>query len=575
MTQEQALSILKTGANVFLTGEPGTGKTYTINAYVRYLRERDVEVAITASTGIAATHIGGMTIHSWSGIGIKRDLSAYDLDRIASTEYVAKRVRRAKVLVIDEISMLSADTLSMVDAVCREVRQVDEAFGGLQVILVGDFFQLPPIVRTSQYEETADLFDEDSSVSRSRFSFASPAFEAAQPIVCYLSDQYRQDDATFLSLLTAIRRNTFDEDHLVHLEGRKRKHGETPKHVTKLFSHNADVDKINTEMLNTITGSPQLFSMTSKGGTALVMALKKGCLSPEKLFLKVGAEVMCTKNNSEKGFVNGTLGIIHRFESPSGYPVIKTRDGREIVIEPMEWTVEENGQIRAILTQVPLRLAWAMTVHKSQGMSLDEAVMDLSNVFEYGQGYVALSRVRRLSGLHILGWNRRTFEVDPDVLVQDEQFREESLAAEEKFADIPIEELEKMHENFIVASGGTLEKKEYVPEKITRKEKKKKGDTVLATLALWKEGKTVEEIAAARKLAPTTIWSHIENLVMQDKISHEEINVHVSEKLKDAFPKIHALLRSSSDGRLAPIFKELDGEFSFNDIRIARMLLKE
>ena len=128
MTQKEALDILKTGANVFLTGEPGAGKTYTINEYVRHLRNSGVEVAITASTGIAATHIGGMTIHSWSGIGIKRKLDKYELDKSASNEYISKRVSRAKVLVIDEVSMLSAETLSMAEAVCREVRQSSEAF---------------------------------------------------------------------------------------------------------------------------------------------------------------------------------------------------------------------------------------------------------------------------------------------------------------------------------------------------------------------------------------------------------------------------------------------------------------
>jgi len=183
MTQKEALDILKTGANVFLTGEPGAGKTYTINEYVRYLRNHDVEVAITASTGIAATHIGGMTIHSWSGIGIKNKLNRYDLDKIASSEYISKRVRRAKVLIIDEISMLGAQTLTMIDAVCREVKQSPDAFGGLQVIFVGDFFQLPPIVRYVEPETQASLLvEEDVPV----FAYASQAWERANPMVCYI-----------------------------------------------------------------------------------------------------------------------------------------------------------------------------------------------------------------------------------------------------------------------------------------------------------------------------------------------------------------------------------------------------
>ncbi len=147
MTQAEALTILKTGANVYLTGEPGSGKTHTINTFVAWLRASGIEPSVTAATGIAATHISGMTLHSWSGIGIADHLSAADIDRIASREHVARRIAKAQLLIIDEISMLSAATFELVDRVCREVRRKDEAFGGLTVVLVGDFFQLPPISR--------------------------------------------------------------------------------------------------------------------------------------------------------------------------------------------------------------------------------------------------------------------------------------------------------------------------------------------------------------------------------------------------------------------------------------------
>src|SRR3990167_994108 len=159
MTQAEALSILKTGANVFLTGEPGSGKTHTINEYVSYLRGQGIEPAITASTGIAATHIRGMTIHSWSGIGIKNKLDKYDLDRIASTKHIVRRVGTAKVLIIDEISMLLPETFSMVDTVWREIKQNNEPFGGIQVVLVGDFFQLPPVLRKNNEDSGQEIID--------------------------------------------------------------------------------------------------------------------------------------------------------------------------------------------------------------------------------------------------------------------------------------------------------------------------------------------------------------------------------------------------------------------------------
>lgn len=447
MTQDQALSILKTGTNVFLTGEPGSGKTHTINKYVAYLRERGIEPAITASTGIAATHIGGRTIHSWSGIGIKTMLDKRELDRLASNKYVAPHIRRSKVLILDEVSMLSPETLSMVDAVCRGVRHSMEPFGGMQVVLVGDFFQLPPVVKESAQTELINI-------PRARFAYNSSAWTRANLSVCYLTEQYRQDDNIFLSILSAIRHGIFDEDHLYQLETRKVEYDAVPKNITKLFSHNADVDRVNNEMLSKLLGEPQAFFMTKKGPEALVATLQKGCLSPETLYLKVGAAVIFTKNNPKKGFVNGTLGVIDTFDKTNGNPVVKTRNGRRIEVEPVDWTVQENGKERVRITQLPLRLAWAITVHKSQGMSLDEAVMDLSRVFEFGQGYVALSRVRRLSGLYLLGYNEHVFSVHPEILAEDGSFRKASEEIGINFAGMSPAEIDEKYHNFIVACEG-------------------------------------------------------------------------------------------------------------------------
>ncbi|HSR88938.1 MAG TPA: PIF1 family DEAD/DEAH box helicase [Candidatus Udaeobacter sp.] len=453
MTQEEALSILKTGANVFLTGEPGAGKTHTINEYASYLRARGVEPSITASTGIAATHIGGMTIHSWSGIGIRNYLSKYDLDKIVSTEYLVKRIRRAKVLVIDEVSMLGPEAFSIVETVCRAIRQNNDAFGGLQVILVGDFFQLPPIVKSEINNPQASLLD---SGKPPRFAYDSPAWKRTNPVVCYLTEQHRQDDSSFLDLLSAIRSNSFGNEHLLQLETRKIAEETMSDKAVKLYTHNLNVDRTNDAMLETFSGHPVTFTMTSHGAPGLVASLQKGCLSPYNLILKVGAKVMFTKNNPKEGFVNGTLGVVEGFDSFVGLPMIRTYDGRLIVVEKMDWSIDENGKTRAKISQLPLRLAWAITVHKSQGMSMDEAVIDLSEVFEFGQGYVALSRVRRLAGLYLLGWNEQAFQVHPEVLTEDNTFRASSEAASTAFAQIPPEELQKMHDNFIKACGGNI-----------------------------------------------------------------------------------------------------------------------
>jgi ATP-dependent exoDNAse (exonuclease V) alpha subunit len=469
MLQSQALSILKTGANVFLTGEPGSGKTYTINRYVEYLRARDIEPAKTASTGISATHIGGMTIHSWCGIGIKTKLDKHDLHKIAGNEYIAKRIRKTRVLIIDEVSMLTAETLCMVDAVCREVKLSMEPFGGMQVVFVGDFFQLPPVVRASAEDNAQDMFIDGQSVN---FAYTAFDWTRVNPVVCYLTEQYRQDDGDFIAMLSAIRSNAFGENQLRYISARKKEHCNAPSGAPRLFTHNADVDRINEGMLAKLSGERKTFAMSSQGFDALVAVLKKGCISPEALYLKEGAAVMFTKNNLKKGFVNGTLGVVDGFNKTNGNPIIKIRSGQLIEAEQVDWTMEENGKVRARITQLPLRLAWAITVHKSQGMSLDEAVMDLSRVFEFGQGYVALSRVRRLSGIFLLGWNERAFKVHPAILAKDEFFRAESETAETSFAEVSPDELEKRQKHFIDACGGINISKERVSTDLSGHKKK-------------------------------------------------------------------------------------------------------
>jgi ATP-dependent DNA helicase PIF1 len=456
MTQEDALSILKLGVNVFLTGEPGSGKTHTINRYIDWLRERSVEPSVTASTGIAATHVHGMTIHSWSGIGIKKNVSDWDVEMIASKEKTAERIMRAKILIIDEISMLDADTLESVDKVLRTLRhpvmQESQPFGGLQVIFVGDFFQLPPVSRGD----------------RANFAFTSAAWRDANPVVCYLSEQHRQEDKKFLELLNAMRLGGVNTSHRDII--RSRLNVEAKEVATRLHTHNAEADRINEESLSKIDEKAKVFEMTSRGARSLVDSLKENCLSPERLTLKEGAAVMFTRNNFDAGYVNGTLGTVKGFAN-SGYPIVKTKSGKTIEVEPAEWTIQDGNKILARITQVPLRLAWAITVHKSQGMSLDSAIIDLSRAFEYGQGYVALSRVRSLEGLYLEGFNDRALMLHPDVIRADVTFRARSDAARRRILELTKDERENLENNFLRAIGATAPttKKPAEEEPVARK----------------------------------------------------------------------------------------------------------
>lgn len=586
MTQARALEILKTGANVFLTGEPGSGKTYVVNAYVAWLRARGIEPSVTASTGIAATHIGGMTVHAWSGIGVKENLTERDLDQIAQTERVVRRVGKARVLIIDEVSMLSARTLSMVEAACRAVRRSEAPFGGVQVVLVGDFFQLPPVVKRGAPapapQATISFDGADASAtddSPGAFAYRSRAWAAASPIVCYLGEQHRQEDAAFLEVLSAVRCRSCGPDLVARIAARTVGYADAPAGVPRLFPKNVDVDRINDEELAKIAGEERLYDMEFSGPEPLTTALQRGCLSPDRLALKRGAAVMFTKNDPSGAYANGTLGEVVGFSGAS-FPIVRTKSGRTIEVEPADWKVEENGKVRASITQIPLRLAWAITVHKSQGMSLDAAVVDLSGAFEHGQGYVALSRVRTLAGLYLLGWSDRALSVHPEVVGQDDEFRDLSAEADRAFDDLHEDEIAKMHRAFVLAAGGEwVAEGTPAPEAAARGPKvpkPKKGDTLAATLALLDGGSTLAGMAEARGISVNTILDHLEKLREDGRLTDAHLSRLVAAEGigQSAIQKMRAAFAAATaeEGRLLrPAFDRLGGAYPFEHLRLARM----
>jgi len=553
MTQAQALDILKTGGSAFLTGEPGAGKTYVINQYIAWLLAAKIPVAVTASTGIAATHIGGMTIHSWSGIGIKDSLNNYDLEHIAGKEKVSKRINKAKVLVMDEVSMLDGKVVDMVDKVCRHVRNSSEPFGGLQVVFVGDFFQLPPVTRQG---------------NTMRYAFESPAWQSANILTCYIDEQYRQEDELFLSLLKSIRKNEIEEEHYTLLAEQKTIDYEDIE-PTQLYTHNADVDAVNQTELKKLSGAAHTFKMSGIGNKQVVEGLMRNCLSPEVLELKEEAMVMCTKNNFETGYVNGTMGRIVRFDSREGWPVIKTTDNREITIKPTSWEVIENDKIRASIEQIPLRLAWAITVHKSQGMSLDAAVIDLSRAFVYGQGYVALSRVRTLSGLKVDGMHPNALQVDPKIVVQDERFRSESDSAENTFNEMEESSLNELQEQFVKATGGTMPKGDVTVAPVH--ERLEKESTTDITYRFILDGKKINEISKERELKDQTVWGHIESLLEQGKLSQKDVEYLLPSNWPVVKKAVYKAIDKVGDEFLKPIYEELNEEHAYDEIRLARL----
>ena len=414
MTQDEALAILESGESVLLTGAAGTGKTYVLNCYINRARKDGKHVAVTATTGLAATHLQGTTVHAWAGIGVHDDMHPRLVQRMSQSR--RDLIRKADVLVIDEISMLHDFRLDLIEEVTRMVRESEKPFGGLQVVLCGDFFQLPPVSRHDSRQ--------------GGFVTTSRCWQQNGFTVCYLEKQYRQaQDDEYAQILNGIRAGFLSGRQLARLRSRSEVFDDPFEAKTWLLTTNRDVDEINQAHLNRVDGEEHIFEMQHSGAKRYVESLKKSCLAPELLVLKVGARVMCIKNSNEKKYVNGSLGTVVRFDNVSGYPIVELRHGREVEIKPDTWELMDGDKRRASIVQLPLRLAWAITVHKSQGMTLDAARIDLRGAFVEGMGYVALSRVKNLDSLQLDGLNGMALRVSIDAKAIDQDLKKRSDVA--------------------------------------------------------------------------------------------------------------------------------------------------
>lgn len=561
MTQKEALKILKMGKNVFLTGAAGSGKTFVLNEYVQFLRDHGVDVAVTASTGIAATHLKGVTIHSWSGIGIKDQLTDYDLDQMEQKAYLWKRFEKTKVLVIDEISMLSSSTLNCIDKVAKTFKRNELPFGGMQVIFSGDFFQLPPIQKRIPQEEEAIDFDDE--VSRVPFAFKASSWKDADLHTCYLREQFRQKDGVLMDMLCEIRDGEFSQKSIELLNKRiiKDERGD----MTKLYTHNINVDTFNNKKLQAIDGDSKVYEMVSRGKPNIIEALKRGCMVLEKMVLKKGALVMFVKNNPIVGYANGTVGEIVGFED--SYPVVLTRDGRKYTASPQSWSVEEGGNTLAEITQVPLKLAWAVTIHKSQGMTLDEAVIDLSKSFVEGQGYVALSRVKTLEGIYLKGFNNMSLQVHGEVKNNDMEFKSMSDKLFNNIKELKKKEFDDEHEEFMKSIGAKKFK--------VLNDNGIKLSTFEITHKLLKKKKSLEEIIEERSLKIGTVITHLEKLLEESAVKKKDILYLKpdTEDFETMIEEVEEEVKKLKEFKLNPVFKALGGRYTFEDIRFARLFL--
>ena len=443
MLQSEALAILDAGANVFLTGAPGAGKTYVLNEFIHNARAEGASVAVTASTGIASTHINGQTIHSWSGIGVATALTEPLIKLIRSRR--RRKIQDTDILVIDEVSMMHAWLFDMVDQVCRIIRHDPRPFGGMQVVLSGDFFQLPPVSVSGRNNDVIAPAPEFVA-ARERYAKAgrnpegfvteSLVWPELNPVVCYLTEQHRQDTGELLTVLTDIRQGMVDDDDRMVLSSRLGLEPAPGEVAVHLFPVNRQADGLNDLRLAQIEDDEHEFYAESAGPVNLVDRLKKNMLAPEHLVLKTGAAVMALRNDADHQYVNGSIGTVRGFapESKGGWPIVEFENGNIVTLKQASWEMMDGETVLASVKQVPLRCAWAITIHKSQGMTLDRAVMDLRRTFAPGMGYVALSRVENLDGLYLGGINDRAFLVSPDAVMLDSILRRRSDAAAELLA---------------------------------------------------------------------------------------------------------------------------------------------
>lgn len=423
-TQEKALALLDEGRNVFLTGGAGTGKTFTIK---QWMAQTERQTVLTATTGVAALLLGGITVHRFSGIQIEARPEHIGLVMERWEDKRQNRwgrqswdlVRYTDTLVIDEVSMLRADQLQLINLVLKRIRGSEEPFGGIQVVLTGDFFQLPPVVTAFDAKRYPDL-------SRP-FAFQSPAWAEGAFEKVELNVNHRQGAGPWLDILDRLRRGDTEGVDLSAAVGRKFDGDVQP---VRLFPLRANVDSENRAALDALPGEPLVSEATYQGHPSWQDALRKEAPIDDPLILKPGAQAMLIVNDpgelTEMGRVsgrwaNGSMCVVREIGDTT--VTVELVNGEPVCLGEHTWekvdyeTVGDRvgKKVLASVAQYPLRLAWASTIHKSQGMTLDRAEIDVSGCFAPGQAYVALSRVKTLEGLSLRGWRPGAVTVAPEV----------------------------------------------------------------------------------------------------------------------------------------------------------------
>lgn len=420
--QKQVLDAVSNGRSVFITGSAGTGKTFLLEEIIKKLKKIHgrSRVYVTASTGVAACTLRGQTLHSFAGVGLANMDRDGLLERVLSDTKACSRWRKVKALVIDEISMIDAELFEGLAHIARILRDEEEeesgvkTWGGIQLIVSGDFFQLPPVRKKT---------------STKIYAFEADSWSSSFDLLVELTTVFRQSDSLLVRLLQNIRKGGNDPDELKLLEQCCSRYEPDPSAV-RLYPRLEDVNKVNKEKLESLNEEIYVYRAQDSGEDRWKRQLRRG-IAPDELELCVGARVMLIKNLSPSDkLVNGATGTVLEFHRLSEneqetrdmcshgslLPLVKFDSGLELVVEPETWSVVDGERVVANRRQLPLILSWALSIHKCQGMSLDKLHTNLDRVFECGMVYVALSRVRSLSGLHLSGLEPSCIKAHPKVL---------------------------------------------------------------------------------------------------------------------------------------------------------------
>ena len=556
----------KTDMSLFLTGKAGTGKTTFLREVVHYTKKKCI---VLAPTGIAAVNAGAMTIHSFFQFGlgpfVQGVIEPKSDFRINKSKL--ELIRHLQLLIIDEVSMVRADLMDHIDVELRRIRRNSKPFGGVQLIMIGDLQQLPPIARGGEDELLRQYY-------KPLYFFSSVALKSMKYSCIELKNVYRQTDRHFIDILNHARDCTLTSQDISDLNARYVP-GFSPKPedgYIRLMTHNRQVDYVNETEMEKLDSEPYTFVAAVTGTFP-----EESYPTADSLTLKKGAQVMFIKNDPERRFINGTLGEVKSIDKNS-IAVRLAESGMIIDVEPMEWQNiryqfdEESKEISSKqigrFKQYPLKAAWAITVHKSQGLTFDKAIIDVHAAFSPGQAYVALSRCRTLDGLVL------SSPVSASVFMRDN-----AVDTYMNYISRPVEELafsscyeyfeyEKKSEPEEVAPVAEVKVNKEKPKKEKKEELRddtgKKLNTFEYSYWLYNQGNTVEQIAEKRKLNPVTIEGHLARYVASGDIDVHEFVDGDTLQMVEAYCMEHP-----EEKALKPIFEHFDAKIPYGVLRMA------